>query len=158
MPDPAVPPRVLLTLPDGQEVRARLHARRWTPAGWRYQVGMPVWSVTADQHVEPVEYTVWVPAGGEQYVRPVEGQDYSTVPVERPPSHPYLAPPPPGADLRWAWTIERTRGAAVLHEYGCARAPADGPELTLDDALTAYARPGARACGECAAAEVLDRL
>lgn len=34
----------------------------------------------------------------------------------------------------------------------------DGPELPLDDALTGYARPGARACGECAAAEVLDRL
>ncbi|MET9568508.1 DUF6233 domain-containing protein [Streptomyces virginiae] len=68
------------------------------------------------------------------------------------------APPPLGVNLRWAWTIERTRGGAVLHEYGCGRAPADGPELSLDDAVTAYARPGARACGECAAAEVLDRL
>ncbi|WP_053686841.1 DUF6233 domain-containing protein [Streptomyces sp. IGB124] len=118
---------------------------------------MPLWSVTADQYVEPVEYTVWVPAGGDEYVRPVEGQDYSAVEAH-PPSHPYLAPPPPGTDRRWVWTIERTRGATVLHEYGCPSVPPDGPELTLDDAVTAYARPGARACGECAAAEVLDRL
>ncbi|MEU6215419.1 DUF6233 domain-containing protein [Streptomyces sp. NPDC047023] len=109
--------------------------------------------------MEPVEYPVWVPAGEDEYVRPVEGQDYRTVPVEtRPSSHPYLAPPPPGADVRWAWTIEHTGGVAVLHEYGCASAPADGPELTLDDALDAYARPGARACPECAAAAVLERL
>ncbi|MFD5066244.1 DUF6233 domain-containing protein [Streptomyces sp. NPDC058394] len=161
MSDPAVPPAVWLTLPDGQEVRARLHARRWTPSGWRYRVSVPLWSVTADQYVEPVAYTVWVPAGGDEYVRPVDGQDYGAVPTEeRPPSDPYLAPPPPGVEQRWAWTIERPGGTSgvVLHEHGCVRAPADGPELSLDDAVTAYARPGARVCGECAAAEVLDRL
>ncbi|MFE5521658.1 DUF6233 domain-containing protein [Streptomyces virginiae] len=55
------------------------------------------------------------------------------------------------------WTIERPGGGVVLHELGCIRAPADGPELSLDDAVTAYTWPGARACGKCAA-EVLDRL
>ncbi|MEU4730767.1 hypothetical protein [Streptomyces sp. NPDC023588] len=78
-----------LTLPDGQEVRARLHTRRWAPNGWRYRVGMLVWSAPADQQVEPVEYTVLVPAGEDEYVRPVEGQDYSAVPTETsPPSQP----------------------------------------------------------------------
>ncbi|MCX5199719.1 DUF6233 domain-containing protein [Streptomyces sp. NBC_00249] len=171
MNEPASPPPVWLTLPDGQTVRARLHARRWTPSGWRYRVGLPVWSVTPERDVEPVEYTVWVPADeDDDYVRPVEGADYSTVPVEeRPPprpSHPYLAPPPPGVDMSWAWTVEHTRAAGpgspatgtVVHEYGCALAPPGSPELDLDEALTALARPRARACQQCAAAEVLTRL
>lgn len=81
----------------------------------------------------------------------------------RPPSHPYLAPSPPAADMSWAWTVERTRAAGpgsrptgtVVHKQWCEAVPAGGAELDLDEAL---ARPGARACQICAAAEVLTRL
>ncbi|MFF3675853.1 hypothetical protein ACFYYS_17990 [Streptomyces sp. NPDC002120] len=96
LPDPAVPPLVWLTLLDGPGPPpcAPLDTRRC-----RYRVGIPLWSDTTDQLVEPVEHTVWVPAGGNEYVRPLEGQDYSAVPIEtRPP--PYLAHPLPGTDLR----------------------------------------------------------
>ncbi|MFD8146117.1 DUF6233 domain-containing protein [Streptomyces sp. NPDC059708] len=167
MPDPAPahPPSVYLTLPDGQELRGRLLARRWTPAGWRYRVAVTLWSATATG-VEPADYTLWVPAEDRAYLRPDDGADYTHVPTEGPPSHPYLAPPPPEADMHWAWTTEQTRAAGpgsrptglVIHEYGCEHAPPGGPELTLDQALTAYARTGARACQSCAAAEVLTRL
>ncbi|MFJ8166547.1 DUF6233 domain-containing protein [Streptomyces sp. NPDC096136] len=163
---PSLPPSVRLTLPDGQELRGRLLARRWTPAGWRYQVSVVLWSATAAMGVEPADYIIWVPAEGGAYLRPEDGADYTTVPTEGPPTHPYLAPPPPGADMRWAWTIEQTRAAGpgsrptgtLIHEYSCADAPRNGPELTLEEALTAYARPGARACQHCGAAEVLTRL
>ncbi|KOV17254.1 hypothetical protein ADK91_02870 [Streptomyces sp. XY511] len=168
MPDPASPaPRVWLTLPDGQELRGRLLARKWTPSGWRFQVSVALWSATADLGVEPADYVVWVPADvGTEYLRPVDGDDYTGVPTDGPPSHPYLAPPPPGADMSWAWTVEQTRTSGPgsrptgtrIHEHGCPQAPADGPELDLDQALTALTRAGARACQECAAAEVLTRL
>ncbi|MGP3691191.1 DUF6233 domain-containing protein [Streptomyces sp. IBSNAI002] len=46
----------------------------------------------------------------------------------------------------------------VVHEYGCEIVPPDGPELDLEQALAAFGREGARACQECAAAEVLNRL
>ncbi|MEU9237123.1 DUF6233 domain-containing protein [Streptomyces subrutilus] len=155
-------PRVWLTLPDGQEVRGRLLARKWTPAGWRYQVAVALWSATSDLGVEPADYTVWVPADEGEYLRPDTGADYGTVPTEGPPSHPYLAPLPPGADVHWAWTVEQLRVAGprsrpagtLVHEYRCKVAPADGPELDLEQALAALAR----ACQECAAAEVLTRL
>ncbi|MFE0005240.1 DUF6233 domain-containing protein [Streptomyces erythrochromogenes] len=167
MPSPAPsPPRLWLTLPDGQEVRGRLLARKWTPSGWRYRVAVALWSATADLGVEPADYVVWVPADAEAgYVRPEDGADYSGVPSEGPPSHPYLAPPPPRADTRWAWTVEQTRNGGpgsrptgtLVHEHGCSQAPADGPDLDLDQALAALARAGARACQQCAAAEVLTR-
>ncbi|OEJ56862.1 hypothetical protein BGM19_01255 [Streptomyces agglomeratus] len=65
------------------------------------------------------------------------------------------------------WTVEQTQVGgpgnpateAVVHEDGCQAAPAGDPELdiALDEALEALARPGASACQECAAAEVLTR-
>ncbi|WP_406387402.1 DUF6233 domain-containing protein [Streptomyces sp. NBC_00887] len=68
--------------------------------------------------------------------------------------------------MSWAWTGERTRAAGpgsrptgpVVHEHGCKAVPAGGAELDLEGALAALARPGARACQICAAAEVLTRL
>ncbi|MFE4205450.1 DUF6233 domain-containing protein [Streptomyces goshikiensis] len=162
MTDPARPP-VLLTLPDRQEIRATLLARRWTPAGWRYQVAAPLWSVTVRQTVEPVEYAIWVPAD-PRYIRPVPGVVYDRVPTEDPRTS-TPAPAATGASLRWTWTVQtiRTGGpgrgtTTLVHEHGCPAAPAGGPELDLDEALTALARTGARACQTCAAAEVLTRL
>ncbi|WP_331720526.1 DUF6233 domain-containing protein (plasmid) [Streptomyces sp. NBC_00161] len=165
MPDPASPP-VWLTLPDGQEVRGRLLSRRWTPSGWRYRITVALWSATNDLNIEPADYVVWIPAGTGTHVRPVDGADYTDVPTEGPPSHPYLAPPPQPADMEWAWTGEQLRFdgprsrlvGTCVHEYGCPIAPADGPELDLGQALIALARDGAHACQECSAAEVLTRL
>ncbi|MFD0555204.1 phospholipase effector Tle1 domain-containing protein [Streptomyces rectiviolaceus] len=65
-----------------------------------------------------------------------------------------------------AWTVEQTQAGgpgspatgAVVHEDGCELAPPGGPELDLGQALAALARPGGRACQDCAAAEVLGRL
>ncbi|WP_329317237.1 DUF6233 domain-containing protein (plasmid) [Streptomyces sp. NBC_01278] len=162
-------PPVQLTLPDGQVVQARLTAKRWTPTGWLYEVRWPIWAATGGGEVEPRDYTVWVPAGqgeDQQYVRPLPGIDYDGVPTDGPPSHPYLAPAPPGADMSWAWTVEQVRAGGpgtratgiVVHEWGCAAAPPGGPELDLDEALTVVARPETRLCKECAAAEVLSRL
>ncbi len=121
MSDTALPPPVWLTLPDGQEVRARLHVRRWTPAGWRYQVAVPLWSVTADQYVEPVDYTVWVPAGGDEYVRPIDGQDYGAVPIEqRPRPTPTSRRPHPGSS-----SDGRGRSSAPLRRAArCCRSTA----------------------------------
>ncbi|MFF5808290.1 DUF6233 domain-containing protein [Streptomyces sp. NPDC012746] len=162
MTDPAAPP-VLLTLPDQQEIRARLLARRWTPAGWRFKVAVPLWSVTIRQTIEPVEYAVWVPADA-RYVRPVEGAVYDGVPTEDPRT-PSDSAPAASAGLRWAWTVQTVRtggpgrpATTLVHEQGCPTAPDGGPELDLDEALIALARTGARACQACAAAEVLTRL
>lgn len=164
MPVPAPDlPQVLLTLPDGQRIRAGLRAWTWTHRSWMFCVAIPMWSGTKNDWVEPADYVVWVPA---EHVEPIEGIDYSAVPTEGtgPPSD--AAPAAPEADMRWAWTVERVWEAGpgsrpigtIVHEYGCAKAPPGGPELTLDEALTALARAGARACKACGAAEVLTRI
>ncbi|MDI3390485.1 DUF6233 domain-containing protein [Streptomyces sp. B-S-A8] len=146
-------PLVLLTLPDGQTVRAQLHARKETPAGWRYQVGVALYRYEESGAVEPAEYVVWVVPG--IHAHPIEGVDYASVPTE-----PLHAPAPIAPDLRWAWTVERRRLSdgrveLVVHTHDCTEAPGGGEELNVDQALTALERTGARACHACDAAASL---
>ncbi|MFE7779064.1 hypothetical protein ACFU5O_35365 [Streptomyces sp. NPDC057445] len=49
----------MVTLPGGHEIRARLHGRRQTKDGWRYEVGVLIWQDAADGGVEPVEHRAW---------------------------------------------------------------------------------------------------
>ncbi|GGS09504.1 hypothetical protein GCM10010236_75030 [Streptomyces eurythermus] len=74
-PADGMPVPVRVVLPDGQELTARLWARRETPRGWLY-----------DGDVQAAEYRVWVRA--PEHVRPVDGAPYDVVPTERlpPPS------------------------------------------------------------------------
>jgi hypothetical protein len=105
---------------------------------------MPMWSGTDDQWVEPVEFTVWVPA---DFVRPLEDQDYDSVPTTRLP-----APP---VEARWVWRQPLPgKGGILVHVHDCEKW-SDGPELNLDEALTTLQRSGARACKDCGAAEAL---
>ncbi|MET7621788.1 DUF6233 domain-containing protein [Streptomyces sp. NPDC005408] len=149
------PPPVWVKLPDGQELRGRLHARLQTTRAWMYKVGLPMWQGTAKEWVEPAEYVVWVPA---DYVRPIEGADYDSVPTQR------LQSDAPPTDTRWAWTVQRLQGpdgrvrGTVVHSYDCENSPRGATELNLDEALTALRRPGASACKECDAAAALTPL
>ncbi|MEU1600440.1 hypothetical protein ABZ468_48760 [Streptomyces sp. NPDC005708] len=56
---PPLPP-IRVVLPDGQELRGRLHERRqWLLGGWMYRVGMPMWANNGPaESVEPNEYLV----------------------------------------------------------------------------------------------------
>lgn len=51
-----------MLLPDGQELRGRLHARgQVAGAGWMYWVALPMWAGDPDaESVEPREYRVWL--------------------------------------------------------------------------------------------------
>ncbi|MGW2937080.1 hypothetical protein ACWDA7_35740 [Streptomyces sp. NPDC001156] len=63
-------------LPDGQDLRGRLHERcQWQLSGWMYCVGLPMWANdTATEDVEPREYRVW---RTPDQARPVEGVSYA---------------------------------------------------------------------------------
>ncbi|CAL9672900.1 DUF6233 domain-containing protein [Streptomyces sp. enrichment culture] len=154
---PAAPVPVLVVLPDGQEVTARLWARRETPRGWLYQVGLPAYRNTEDGDVEPAEYRVWVRA--PDHVRPVDGVSYDAVPTER-------LPPPSSVrealGLRRAagWVLQKASGRgpgrAVLHAVDCEEAPQGAPLLPLERALDVAEQPGTRLCSLCGAAQELD--
>ena len=153
---PAAPVPVLLVLPDGQEVTARLWARRETPRGWLYEVGLPAYRNTEDGDVEPAEYRVWVRA--PEHVRPVDGVSYDAVPTERlpPPSiREALGPRRPSG-----WVLQkaggRGPGRAVLHAVDCEEAPQGTPLLPLERALDVAEQPGTRLCSLCGAAQELD--
>ncbi|ONK09414.1 hypothetical protein STBA_01140 [Streptomyces sp. MP131-18] len=78
-------PVVWLTLPDGQVVSAVVRARRREPGGWWYAVEVPLWArveLADGRVVAGVDPAVcWAPATA---CEPVEGEDYSAVPTERP--------------------------------------------------------------------------
>ncbi|KUF17385.1 DUF6233 domain-containing protein [Streptomyces silvensis] len=153
-----LPPPVRVLLPDGQAMTGYLRAQHQTPSGWLLLVGLPSWRNvgTQGEGVEPGEYRVLLTTG---QVSPIEGVDYSGVEVHRLPAAPSAAPSP-----RWAWSVQRLRrpdgrpAGTVVHEYGCEDSPGGAHELNLDQALAALEREGARACKECAAAEVLGRF
>ncbi|MEU7038803.1 DUF6233 domain-containing protein [Streptomyces sp. NPDC046237] len=154
---PAAPVPVLVVLPDGQELTARLWARRETPRGWLYEVGLPAYRNTADGDVQAAEYRVWVRA--PEHVRPVDGVSYDAVPTERlpPPSsvRAVLGPRRPSG-----WVLQKTGGRgpgrAVLHAVDCAEAPQGAPLLPLERALDVAEQPGTRLCSLCGAAQELD--
>ncbi|MFJ3891149.1 DUF6233 domain-containing protein [Streptomyces rubrogriseus] len=152
---PPVPVRVVL--PDGQELTARLWARRQTPRGWLYEVGLPAYRNTEDGDVQAAEYRVWVRA--PEHVRPVDGVSYDVVPTER------LAPPSAvrealGPRRPSGWVLQkaggRGPGGAVLHAVDCTEAPQDAPLLPLERALDVAEQPGTRLCSLCGAAQELD--
>ncbi|WP_432012670.1 DUF6233 domain-containing protein [Streptomyces cucumeris] len=142
------PAAITLTLPDGQTVRVRLHARREVPGPqrWRYLVGVPSWIAQPDG-VESAEYTVWVT---DRQLTPIEGVDLSGVPTRRLPGPP--PQPAPGWVVRPA---PECRGRTVVHDAGCRHAAGGGTELGAQEAMDALMRDGARACNECDAAAVL---
>ncbi|MEU3883065.1 DUF6233 domain-containing protein [Streptomyces californicus] len=154
---PAAPVPILLVLPDGQEVTARLWARRETPRGWLYEVGLPAYRNTADGDVQVAEYRVRVRA--PDHVRPVDGVSYYAVPTER-------LPPPSsvrealGPRRLSGWVLQKASGRgpgrAVLHAVDCEEAPQGAPLLPLERALDVAEQPGTRLCYLCGTAQELD--
>ncbi|MEU0374414.1 DUF6233 domain-containing protein [Streptomyces sp. NPDC006283] len=130
------PPSIFVVLPDGQEVRARLHARRQEKDGWRYQVGIQLWQGAANGDVGAAEQRAWV---SPAQARPIPGVSYRDVPTYRP--SPAGGPP---QKSRPAWTL--------LHVIGCT--PSD-QTLNQEQALAALSQPRAAACTECDAARSL---
>ncbi|MEU1307774.1 DUF6233 domain-containing protein [Streptomyces cinnamoneus] len=136
--------RVAVTLPDGQQLRARLYERRRAAGGWQYRVGITIWAPGSSVHPEPVEHGVWLDAC---HVRPLEGGDYSSVPTRT-----------SNSSRRQAWTVQELPhrpghpGAHLLHVVGCQ--PGATP-ITLDQALDALRQPRTVPCRECNAASSL---
>ncbi|MEU3281745.1 DUF6233 domain-containing protein [Streptomyces antibioticus] len=142
---PAGNARVVVVLPDGQELRASLYERRRVPDGWQYRVAITIWGTGSSGRQEPVERAVWLDAS---HVRPLEGGDYSAVPT-RP------AAPVGRAAARQAWTVQNLPhrsghpGARLVHVNGCQ--PGATP-IDLDQALDALQQPRTVPCRECNAA------
>ncbi|MET9045281.1 DUF6233 domain-containing protein [Streptomyces sp. NPDC004362] len=147
-----VPVRVLL--PDGQQLTARLWARRETARGWYYEVGLPSYRNGEDGDVEPAEYRVWVRA--PDHVRPLDGVCYEAVPTERL-ERPSVVREALGPRRPSGWVLLKLEGGrGVVHAVDCEEAPAGVPVLTLDSALDAAEHPGTRLCSLCGAAAELD--
>ncbi|MDX2565175.1 DUF6233 domain-containing protein [Streptomyces sp. TX20-6-3] len=144
------PPPILVVLPDGQEIRGRLHARRQQPDGWRYQIGIQLWQDHANGLAEAAEHRAWV---SPAQARPIPGVSYGNVPTHRPSTENNLPP-----RNRPAWTLQYLPhrpghpGATLLHVIGCI--PSDHT-LDREQALTALHQPRAAACTECDAARSL---
>uniref|UniRef100_UPI003F491172 DUF6233 domain-containing protein n=1 Tax=Streptomyces sp. CA-141956 TaxID=3240051 RepID=UPI003F491172 len=133
--------RLIVIMPDGQELRARLYERRRAATGWQYRVGITGWAVGSSGRTVPEEQSVWLDA---RHVRPLEGGDYSRIPT--------LATP--AADGRQAWTVQDLPrrpghpGARLIHVIGCD--PHATP-ITLDQALEFLRQPRTVPCRECGA-------
>ncbi|MCX4784224.1 DUF6233 domain-containing protein [Streptomyces sp. NBC_01264] len=144
---PASVARVVVVLPDGQELRASLYERRRVPDGWQYRVAITLWQAGNGGRQEPVEHNVWLDA---IHVRPIEGGDYSTVPT-RP------AAPAGDGGARPSWTIQNLPhrpghpGARLVHVIGCQ----PGAPIDLDQALDALQQPRTVPCLQCKAATSL---
>jgi hypothetical protein len=141
------PARILLVLPDEQTVEVRLYERFRSAHGhpWRYRIGMPSWVATRDG-VEAAEYSVWVT---DQQLRPIDGVDLSNIPNHRDPRT--LPPPKPTG-----WIVRPAgRRGTVVHDAACPAAAGGGREIGTLKALDALMRPGAEACHNCPAAEIL---
>lgn len=154
------PPPITVVLPDGQEVRGRLHERRqWPLGGWMYQVGVAMWANDgATEGVEPREYTVWLTS---EQARPVDGVSYDNVATFSLPREGAQAPD----SHRWGWKVQRIpprdgrTGRVVVHVWDCADAPAGDPEMDVYEALDVLRlTTGAVPCKECGAAVALGPL
>lgn len=145
----AAPARITLTLPDEQTLQVRLYERLQTTGRhpWRFRIGVPSW-VATEGGVESSEYSVWVT---DEQLQPIEGVDLSVVPTRR-----RLESPPPPKPSGWVVRPDpHARGRTVVHGAGCRHAAGGGTERGTIEALDALMRPGASACPECVAAEVL---
>ncbi|MET7458350.1 DUF6233 domain-containing protein [Streptomyces sp. NPDC005574] len=138
----------MVTLPGGQEVRARLHARRRTNNGWQYQVGVLIWQDTADAAMEPVEHRAWV---SPAHAHPIPGVSYQHVPTQDAIGTGKI----PSRRSQPAWTLQYLPhrpghpGATLIHVIGCTPS---NQTLDREQALAAFSQPRAAACRECAAA------
>lgn len=95
------PPSIRVILPDGQELRGRLHARQqFEKGGWMYLVGLPMWAdVPATESVEPREYRVWLTP---EQARPIAGVSYAAVPT-----HPLYGDGSSASAVdRWSWKAQ----------------------------------------------------
>ncbi|MER5511547.1 DUF6233 domain-containing protein [Streptomyces sp. NPDC002766] len=147
------PPRVRVTLPDGQQVLGYLHERRqWAHGGWMYWVGLAAWANDGEKEsVEPREYRAWLTAKEAQ---PVDGVSYDDVPTYPLPRETRQKGP---AGDRWAWKIQRVPsrdgrpGRVVVHVWDCPDAPRGAEELDVYEAIEVLtsASSGAVACKEC---------
>lgn len=161
MPEASQPPQVRVTLPDGQDVIARLHERRqWPHGGWMYLIGIPIWANTDNEGVEAHEFRVWLTP--DEQVHPLEGVSYEHVPKRPLPPDP--ATPDPN---RWAFKPQRIRpprsrpgpGGMVMHIWDCPDAPDGDPEMDVYEALDMMrSTAGATLCKECGAAVALGPL
>ncbi|MET8413153.1 DUF6233 domain-containing protein [Streptomyces sp. NPDC005195] len=143
-------PSIFVVLPDAQEIRGRLHARRQVQDGWLYQVGILVWQDGANGSAEPAEQRAWVPPA---HARPVPGVSYEHVPTHRVSGTGSLSQGrPPAWALQYLPHRPGHPGATLLHVVGCV--PSD-QTLTRDEALAALQQPRAAACIECDAARSL---
>ncbi|MGW7201308.1 DUF6233 domain-containing protein [Streptomyces chryseus] len=144
-------PPICVILPDGQEVRARLHARRRHTDGWQYQVGILTWQDGRNDTAEPVEHRAWI---SPAHARPLPDVSYQHVPTHPPPP----ADSSPHRKHRPAWTVQHLPhrpghpGATLIHVIGCTPS---NQTLNREQALTALHQPRATACTECAAASSL---
>lgn len=141
--------RITLVLPDDQSVEVRLYQRLQTTGRfpWRFRIGIPSW-VATEAGVEPAEYSVWVT---DRQLRPIDGVDLSVVPTHR-----CLESRPPAKPSDWVVCHDPQRlGGTLVHDAACRHANGGGRELGSMEALDALMRPGAKACHECAAAEIL---
>ncbi|WP_159395875.1 DUF6233 domain-containing protein [Streptomyces sp. 3211] len=136
--------RVAITMPDGQELRARLYERRRAADGWQYRVGITCWTAGSGGRAEPAEHGVWLDA---RHVRPLDGGDYSRIPNRTTP------------DVgRQAWTVQELPhrpghpGARLVHVIGCQLG---ATPITLDQALDILRQPRTVTCRECNAATSL---
>ncbi|OEJ29029.1 hypothetical protein AS594_36080 [Streptomyces agglomeratus] len=86
----------------------------------------------------------------DQQLRPIDGVDLSGVPTHRDPRT--LPPPRPTG---WVVRPGAGRRGTVIHDAACAAAAGGGHEVGTLEALDALMRPGARACHDCPAAEIL---
>ncbi|MEV0186279.1 DUF6233 domain-containing protein [Streptomyces sp. NPDC050625] len=141
---------IFVILPDAQEVRGQLHARRQMKDGWLYQVGILVWQNDTNGSAEPAEQRVWV---SPAHARPVPGVSYEHVPTRRPSGTDTASQERPPA-----WTLQYLPhrpghpGATLLHVIGCTPSHRT---LTREEALAALRQPRAAACIECDAARSL---
>ncbi|MEV2236375.1 hypothetical protein AB0H69_48695 [Streptomyces phaeochromogenes] len=124
----------MVTLPSGQIVRARFHARRRTNGGWQYQVGVLVWQDTADGIAEPAEHRAWV---SPAHVQPIPSISYQHVPTQRAPR----AETAPSRKNQPAWTLQHLPhrpghpSATLIHVIGCT--PSD-QTLNREQALEIF--------------------
>jgi hypothetical protein len=141
----------VVVLPDGQEVRGWLHARRQKKDGWQYQVGMLVWQDGPNGSAERVEHRVWVSPAPTHALYPV-------FPYQHVSTHRLSGTDTPSQGRPPAWTIQHLPrrpghpGATLIHVIGCT--PSDRT-LDREQALSALSQPRAAPCNECDAARSL---
>jgi hypothetical protein len=126
--DAVMSPRARVTLPDGQTVDALVLSRERAGDGvWWYSLQLTL------PGGQEVDFKASPPA-----VRPIEGEDYSTLPG------------PAASSDRWLLTEMRRAGEPVrlLHRADCWLAPAGSRPVT-DDEYRALVAAGARACDAC---------